>query len=966
MPEHTGTTVPARTTVTATTVTPTTVVRVTAEHATDRDTVGTARPRLSWVVETGTPGWVQERAEVEVSRGAEVSTTGLPGAASVLVDWPGEPLAPGERVRVRVRAAGAGEELSAWSEPRDVVAGFLAEGAWRASMVGLAEPVRRAQPALVRGTVQLPGPVRRATLYATAHGVYQVEVNGREVDDEVLKPGWTAYQHRLLHETTDVTGLLVEGENVVGVWLSGGWWAESYGFEGMAEPFYGDQPAVAVQLVVELEDGTVTTVVSDGSWRATGEGPLVRGGIYGGETFDATRLPPGWSEPGFDDAAWAGVRVDGEFPVPVPRTSPGARRTQEVAVQEVLRTPAGATVLDFGQNLVGWLRVRVRGERGTRLVLRHAEVLEDGELGTRPLRMAEARDEYVLAGTGEEVWEPRSTFHGFRYAQVDGWPGDLDPADVTAVVVHSDMRRTGWFSCSHPLLDRLHENVVWGMRGNFLHLPTDCPQRDERLGWTGDIQVFAPTATYLFDSAGFLASWLEDLALEQRDAGGVVPFVVPSVLRDAAVPAAAWGDAATVIPEVLHERTGDRQVLADQLDSMTAWVDVLAGLAGERYLWEGTFQFGDWLDPAAPPDWPQDAATDPDVVASAHLFRSAAIVARTAALLGRDEQAARYGDLAEKVREAFLREYVTPAGRLLSDSQTGYAMALVYDLVTEPGLRRAMGDRLAALVRAAGYRVGTGFVGTPIVQDALTGAGHLDVAARLMLQTENPSWLYPVTMGATTVWERWDSMLEDGSINPGEMTSFNHYAFGAIADWLHRVVAGLAPAAPGYRRLAVAPRPLPGLDWARTEHDTPYGRAAVAWERVGGSVVVRATVPAGTTAEVRLPYGGGEHEVGSGEHRWEVVVPDEAAGTAPGPVSLGSTLAADRRRPGGLRHGAAGLRRARRAARADLARPHGVGALPAPGRLHVHGPARRPAPDRGGARRAEPVPPPGRRPERCP
>jgi alpha-L-rhamnosidase len=869
----------------------TSVVRTTAEHVTDRDTVGVSEPRLSWVVETEEPGWVQTRAEVEVSRQGGAQVTALDGPEQVLVDWPSAPLQPREQVQVRVRVAGPDGELSGWGEPLTVVAGFLADGEWSAEMVGLAEPSRRAQPALVRGMFTVAGPVRRATLYATAHGVYQVEVNGREVDDEVLKPGWTAYRHRLLHETTDVTDLLREGENVVGVWLSGGWWAESYGFQGMAEPFYGDQPAVAAQLVVELEDGSVQTVVSDGTWRASGDGPLARGGIYGGETFDATLVQPGWSEPGFDAGGWSPVRVDGEFPTPEARTSPGARRIEEVAVKDVLRTPSGKLVLDFGQNLVGWIRIRVRGPRGATVVLHHAEVLEDGELGIRPLRMAEARDEYVLAGSGDEVWEPRSTFHGFRYAQVEGWPGELDPADVVAVVVHSDMRRTGWFSCSHPLLDRLHENVVWGMRGNFLHLPTDCPQRDERLGWTGDIQVFAPTAGYLYDSAGFLASWLRDLAVEQRDADGVVPFIVPSVLRDAAVPAAAWGDAATVIPEVLHERFGDRRVLADQLDSMSAWVDVLADLAGERYLWEGKFQFGDWLDPAAPPDWPQDAATDPDVVASAHLFRSADIVARTARLLGHHEQADRYASLAERVRQAFLREYVTPAGRLLSDSQTGYAMALVYGIVTDEDLRRAMGDRLAELVRSAGYRVGTGFVGTPIVQDALTDAGHLDVAGRLMLQTENPSWLYPVTLGATTVWERWDSMLEDGSINPGEMTSFNHYAFGAIADWLHRVVAGLAPAAPGYRRLRIAPRPLTGLDWARTEHDTPYGRASVGWERSGDAVVVTAVVPAGTTAEVRLPFGGDRLEVGSGSHRWQVAVPGEALAAVPGPVSLGSSLA---------------------------------------------------------------------------
>jgi len=531
----------------------------------------------------------------------------------------------------------------------------------------------------------------------------------------------------------------------------------------------------------------------------------------------------------------------------------------------------------------------VTGERGQQVVLRHAEVLEGGELCTRPLRRAEATDRYTLAGGGPETWEPRSTFHGFRYVQVEGWPGELDPADVVAVVVHTDMRRTGWFESSSELVNRLHENVVWGMRGNFLHVPTDCPQRDERLGWTGDIQVFSPTATYLFDCDGFLASWLTDLALEQRVQDGVVPFIVPNVLQRAATPAAAWGDAATVIPHVLYERFGDRGVLEAQYDSMRDWVEVLLGLAGPRLLWEGRFQFGDWLDPAAPPERPGDATTDRDLVASAHLFRSTDLLARAATLLGREEDAAHYRKVAEDVRAAFVREYVTPAGRMMSDTQTAYAMALVYGIVTEAGERRVLGERLAELVRTAGYRVATGFVGTPIVQDALTGSGHLDAAARMLLQTECPSWLYPVTMGATTVWERWDSMLPDGTVNPGQMTSFNHYAFGAIADWLHRVVGGLAPAAPGYRELEIAPQPLPGLDRARTAHETPYGRASVSWERRGDTVVVAAVVPANTTATVRLPGSAEPISVGSGTHRWEVAAP--AAGDGRGPVTLETSLA---------------------------------------------------------------------------
>jgi alpha-L-rhamnosidase len=584
---------------------------------------------------------------------------------------------------------------------------------------------------------------------------------------------------------------------------------------------------------------------------------------------------PGWSTPGFDDSGWLDARTDTAKAItPVARTAPPVRATEELPVAEVITTPSGRTVLDFGQNLVGHLRIRVSGREGDTVVLRHAEVLEHGELGVRPLRHAKATDRYTLAGNGVETWEPAFTFHGFRYAEIQGWPGEFDPADVTAVVVHSDMDRTGWFDSSHEQLNRLHENVVWGMRGNFLSIPTDCPQRDERLGWTGDIQVFSPTASYLFDADGFLASWLEDLALEQEAAQGV-PFIVPDVLDWAKTPAAAWGDAAAVVPSVLYERFADRGTLERQYPSMKGWVEQIRTLAGDRRLWEGGFQFGDWLDPDAPADEPGKAKTDHDITASAYLFRSSQLVARAARVLGLEEDAKRYEDFAEEVREAWLREYVTPAGRVVSDAQTAYALAIMFDLATDADLRDRLGDRLAQLVERADHRIGTGFVGTPLIQDALVRTGHAVTARALLLQTGVPSWLYPVTMGATTIWERWDSMLEDGTINPGEMTSFNHYAFGAIADWMHRTLAGLSPLEPGYRRLVVAPVPLAGLDWAATEHETPYGRAAVRWEAVGGEVVVRATVPPNTAALVTLP-GRESEEVGSGEYEWTVADPRPA------------------------------------------------------------------------------------------
>jgi alpha-L-rhamnosidase len=869
------------------------VTSVRAELRTDSTDVGVAKPRLSWKTTVESPGWLQASAEIQLDDAATATVT---GRDSVLVDWPFEAISPRSIHSVRVRVTGEDGVASDWSEPQQIRAAFLADGDWTAPMIGLANPERAQQPLLLRKSFEVTGPVAKATLYATAQGAYQAEINGTEVDDQILKPGWTSYQWHLIHETTDVTSLLHEGANAIGISLAGGWFTEKFGFRQSAALFYGANPAAAAQLVIDYADGSTETILTDGSWKATAEGPITASGIYLGESYDATREIDGWSHPEFDDGGWSAARVDtADYPTPQPRNAPAVRAIQEVSVVDVITTPAGATVLDFGQNLVGHLRIEVSGERGHTVTLRHAEVLEHGELGVRPLRNALSVDTYTLAGSGVETWEPAFTFHGFRYAQIDNWPGELDPTAITAVVVHSDMERTGWFDSSHELVNRLHENVVWGMKGNFLYVPTDCPQRDERLGWTGDIQVFSPTASFLFEVDSFLTSWLVDLEFEQKNANGVVPIVIPAVLPGEARNSAAWGDAAAIVPIVLHERFGNLKVVEDQFESMKSWCDSVMGYAGDRYLWEDHFQFGDWLDPDAPPEFPGDAKTDNDIVASAYLYRSVDFTVRAAELLGRSEDAAKYGSLREKIHAAFLSEYVTSSGRMMSDAQTAYATAIQFGLYRDEAQRQAMGDRLAELTRSSGYRIGTGFVGTPLICDALTDTGHLDIATRLLTQTESPSWLYSVTMGATTVWERWDSMLEDGTINPGEMTSFNHYALGAVADWLHREVAGLAPATPGYRSLHIAPHVLDGFDHATATHETPYGLASSGWVRTRGAsgdehVTVSITVPANTTASVILPGSSETIEVGSGSHEWTVARVVETR--TPEPLTRHTPLAA--------------------------------------------------------------------------
>ncbi|KAA9089594.1 family 78 glycoside hydrolase catalytic domain [Microbacterium radiodurans] len=851
-----------------------------AEQRDDTTFVATARPRLTWTVETDERDWSQVAAEIEATGGAGgVESASIGSGDSVLIAWPFAALRAGERRTVRVRVRGTASGITPadaawtpWSEPVEVVAGFLADDEWVALPVGLAEPERDAQPAVVRTRFALDRPVERAVLLWTALGAAEPEVNGIPVSGDVLAPGWTAYRDRLVHETVDVTALVRPGENELSATITGAWYTEKYGFFAFADRLYGTQPSFLAQLRVTFTDGSTRTIAPTGDgWEAAGDGPIVDSGIYAGEHQDLRRSPRAFAPARVGAAARPGYE---NVPTPEARIAPPVRRIQTLPVAEVLAA-AGGSILDFGQNLVGRVRVRVRGAAGTRVVIRHAEVLDDGELALRPLRNAAATATFELSG-GDDELESRFSFYGFRYAQITGV--DVSPGDVEAVVLHTDMTRTGWFSSSDPLLDRLHENVVWGMRGNFLSIPTDCPQRDERLGWTGDLQVFAPTASYLYDCAGFLTSWLRDLAHEQRRDDGSVPVVVPAALTGFGafgVSPAAWGDAATVVPTVMHERFGDRSVVADQYESMRAWVDAVGRDAGDSGLWAGRMQLGDWLDPAAPPDKPGQAKVDSDIVATAYYARSLRQVAEAARLLGRRADADAYAARAEHSRRAFVAEYVTAAGRMMSDAPTAYALALEFDLVTDAAVRAGLAERLADLVREGGYRIGTGFVGTPLVTDALTRGGHLDAAERLLTQTECPSWLYPVTQGATTVWERWDSLLPDGSVNPGEMTSFNHYALGAVADWLHRTVAGLAPAAPGYRRLRIAPRPLRTLGSASTRHRTPYGEAAVSWRREGSEIVVSAVVPPNTRAEVDLP--GLSDEVGSGAHEWRFADTPNAA-----------------------------------------------------------------------------------------
>jgi alpha-L-rhamnosidase len=830
---------------------------VSFEHLPDGLGIGVPRPRLSWSLPSGADD--QEAYEFELTRAGHTHRTGrIDGADRVLVPWPADPLVSRERAEVRLRVWTGGADPSPWSETATAEAGLLRPADWSAVPVGGAwpeDPEADRRPARVRRDFRLDRPVARARLYVTAHGLYEAEINGQRVGDDALSPGWTVYRERLRYRTYDVTAHLAVGPNTIGAWLGDGWYRGHIGFDGGYRNVFGADLALIAQLEITHDDGSTTLLATDHSWTAA-PGPILTSGLYQGETFDARLDDPAWCTPGASADGWTPVTCGSRDPATlVAPQGPPVRRTQEVAPVTVTPRGDGRYLLDFGQNLVGRLRIDVDGPAGTTLTLRHAEVLEGGELATRPLRGADATDQYILAGDGPRTWEPRFTLHGFRYAEITDWPGGLTPGAVTALVQHTDMRRTGWFECSDDLVNQLHENVVWSMRGNFVDIPTDCPARDERLGWTGDLQVFAPTAAFLYDCAGMLDSWLDDVAADQLP-DGTVPWYVPVIpggptwtpIR----PGAAWGDVSVLTPWALYQRFGDLELLRRHYPAGRRWVDLLERLSGPSRLWDTGFQLGDWLDPNAPPDDPAATRTDPHLIATAYFAWSARHAAHSARALGETGDALRYGTLADEVTAAFRRRYVLPDGRMTSDSPTAYCVGIAFDLL-DGTTRQAAGDRLAELVREDGARIATGFVGTPLICDALTDTGHLDTAYELLTQTECPSWLYPVTQGATTIWERWDSLRPDGTLNPGGMTSFNHYALGAVADWLHRVVGGIAPAAPGYRAIAYRPRPGAGISWANTRHETPYGTAALSWRLTEGRMTATVTVPAGCTGTVELP-----------------------------------------------------------------------------------------------------------------
>ena len=685
-------------------------------------------------------------------------------------------------------------------------------------------------------------PIKRATVHVTALGAYELRLNGQRVGQDVLPPGWTEFRKRVHYQTYDVTAQVTRGANVLGAILGDGWYASDLAHLARRN-VYGGRPRFLARLEVELADGTTQVVMSDRSWKAA-YGPIQHADLLMGCAYDARLAMPGWDSAGFDERAWKPVLEDqgpalAKVRVQAAVAEP-SRRFEELPALKLTEPKPGCWTFDLGQNMVGWVRLKVRGVAGQRITVRHGEMINpDGTLYTASLRSCPAADFYVLAGRDEEVFEPYFTFHGFRYVEVRGLTARPALASVTGVVVHSDLRRTGQFECSQPLVNQLYRNIIWGQKGNYLEVPTDCPQRDERMGWTGDTQFFAPTAAYNFDVAAFFTRWLTTCR-DNQFPDGTFPHVVPDIMGGGG--ATAWGDAALLCTYNLFRAYGDTRVVSEMYDSMERYMRWLDGKTKDGISKVGGF--GDWLNAGG-------GATGPaiDTAYHAHLAR---IMAEMGQAIGRDRDAQRYAKLHEEIKAAFVRVFLQPDGSLKDCSQTGYALAFSLDLLPADQREKVAG-KFVDEIKRFDWHLATGFIGTPRLLPALDAAGHNDVAGRLLLQETYPSWLFPVKNGATTMWERWNGWTPESGFGDISMNSFNHYAFGAVGEYLYGGLGGIQAASPGYKTIRIRPAVGHGFAWTRASYDSIQGRIACDWKRDGDQLTLNVTIPANTTATVFVP-----------------------------------------------------------------------------------------------------------------
>ncbi len=820
-------------------------------------------PRFSWQLSSDKTNVMQTAYEIRVatslagltkSSNLLWSTGKVNSDKSVNVDYKGVALQSMQRAYWQVRVWDNTGKPTTWSEPAFWEMGMLDNTAWKAEWITMKDEKKSTTslPAhYYRNEFSVSKKISSARVYASSLGIYQLFINGKKVGNQLFTPGFTSYKKRIQYQTYDVTSML-QAKNAIGAMVGDGWYRGYLGWDGL-RAYYGDKLALFVQLQINYTDGTNEIISTDKNWKSS-TGAILESDIYNGEVYDARNEMQAWANADFKADNWKSVDIL-NHPKNILVASNGlpVTATQEIKPIKIITTPKGETVLDLGQNIVGWVRMKVNGKRGDKVTIQFAEVLDkDGNFFTKNLRAAKATDTYILKGGSEEVFEPHFTFHGFRFVKLINYPGELTKDKITGVVIHSDMKNTGAFSCSDSLINQLQSNIQWGQRDNFLDIPTDCPQRDERVGWTGDAQVFSMTAAYNFDVASFYTKWLKDLALDQQP-NGEVPNIIPDMWNNKMGGATAWADAAVIVPWTVYRAYGDIRILEQQYESMKGWVEYMKKSAGDDYLWNDPnhWHWGDWLAfHSENPDY-AGSVTEKDLIATAYFNYSTSIVSKVASILGKTEDANKYQQLTEKIKKAFANEYITPNGRLVSHTQTAYALALSFDLIPE-NLRQRSAEFFVADVKKFGHLT-TGFVGTPLLCSTLSSIGRDDLAFMLLNRKRYPSWLYPVTQGATTIWERWDTQKPDGSIIDG-MNSFNHYAYGAIGEWLYNYVAGISidVEKPGYKHILFYPHPGGGLTHAAGEIKTLYGTVKSAWQTKDAKFTYSIEIPANTTGTVTL------------------------------------------------------------------------------------------------------------------
>jgi len=840
-------------------------------------------PRLSWIIESDRRGARQIAYRVRVTSTPEKLAAGendcwdsgrVGSNQTTHVVYAGRPLRSRDVCHWCVEVwdeAGhtARSEASVWTM------GLLEKGDWSARWIAADPGIIKRDPEAIAATMTEPGtptlfrkqfditgPIKRATVYASARGLFELNIGGRRVGQDVFAPEWTDYDKRIHYRTYDVTSLVNRGRNVIGAMLGDGWWSGYVGWQATRARYGSLENSLLVQLEVELADGKRLTIGTDGTWTCN-TGPILSSDFMMGETYDARREQVGWDGTDFVGRDWLSGRE-----VAAPAVPLIAQRSEPVRVVEtsvpvsVNEIRPGVFIYDLGQNISGWVRLRLKNiPAGTRVVLRHGERLNpDGALYTENLRQAKATDVYICKGGGEEVWEPHFTFHGFQYVELTGLPFAPGKDAVTGCVVHSATPPAGHFECSHAGVSRLWLNGLWSQRDNFITVPTDCPQRDERLGWMGDAQVFLRTASYNMDVAAFFTKWMIDVE-DAQTADGIFPDTAPRLREgenfvglDGLCGAAGWADAGVIVPWTIWRVYGDKRIIERHWQAMTAWLDWIErhNPAGLRARELGN-NYGDWL--CIPTDTTfRTHSPMKNLLATAYWADDAAKLARMARELGRETEAKRFQAMFEKVRTAFQKEFLREDGRLTVETQTAYLLALAFNLLPDNARARAA-EHLVANIQALDWHLSTGFIGISHLNPQLTLAGHADVAYRLLLRDDYPSWLYPVKHGATTIWERWNGWTEkDGFFNP-QMNSFNHYSLGSVGEWLFRHVAGieLDPEVPGFQKFVLRPFIGDGLDFARASYRTMHGEIASGWKRDGSKLAWSVRIPANTMAMAFVP-----------------------------------------------------------------------------------------------------------------